>query len=164
MNSKITNLTLKLSQLLIAQGWKLTVAESCTGGGLAYSITSVGGSSAWFEQGFVTYSNMAKTQQLGVDASLIENFGAVSGQTVLAMAEGALKRASANIAVSISGIAGPSGGTADKPVGTVWVAWATKDTHYNQLFHFAGDRKTVREEAIAAALEGLISLVSFNKG
>lgn len=159
MNSKITNLTLKLSQALIGRGWKLSVAESCTGGGLAYAITSVGGSSAWFEQGFVTYSNEAKTQQLNVDANIIDGFGAVSGQTVLAMANGALKKSGADIAVSISGIAGPSGGTPDKPVGTVWIAWATAETHYNQLFHLSGDRKAVREEAIAAALEGLIALV-----
>ena len=160
MNPKITNVTLKLSQVLISKGWKLTVAESCTGGGLAYSITSVGGSSAWFEQGFVTYSNEAKIQQLNVNANIIKNFGAVSGQAVLAMAEGALKKSGADIAVSISGIAGPSGGTPDKPVGTVWIAWATSETHYNQLFHLSGDRKTIREGAIAAALEGLIALVS----
>ena len=160
MNSKITNLTLKLSQALIGRGWKLTVAESCTGGGLAYSITSVGGSSAWFEQGFVTYSKEAKVLQLGVDAKIIDSFGAVSGQTVLAMADGALKKSRADIAVSISGIAGPSGGTQEKPVGTVWIAWATTETHYNQLFHLSGNRKTIREEAIATALEGLIALVS----
>jgi len=160
MNTKITNLTLKLSQALIGRGWKLSTAESCTGGGLAYSITGVGGSSAWFEQGFVTYSNKAKTQQLDVDSKLLESFGEVSGQAVLAMAQGALNRAGADISVAISGIAGPSGGSKDKPVGTVWVAWATADNHYNQLFNFTGDRKTVREEAIAAALDGLIALVA----
>lgn len=160
MNTKITNLTLKLSQTLIARGWRLTTAESCTGGGLAYAITGVGGSSAWFEQGFVTYSDTAKEQQLGVDGKLIKSFGAVSGQVVLAMADSARSKAGAQIAVAISGIAGPSGGTPDKPVGTVWIAWATAETHYNQLFHFSGDRKTIREDAIAAALEGLIALVS----
>jgi len=160
MNAQITNLTLKLSQALIGRGWTLTTAESCTGGGLSYAITSVGGSSAWFEQSFVTYSDRAKQKQLGVDGKLIEHFGAVSGQVALAMAKGALEKADAQIAVAISGIAGPSGGTADKPVGTVWIAWATPENHYNQLFHLSGPRKTIREGAITAALDGLIALVS----
>ena len=163
MNPEITDLTLALGRVMIAKGWKLTVAESCTGGGLAYAITSIGGSSAWFEQGFVTYSNTAKKQQLGISHTVLNKFGAVSGQVVLAMARGALGVVNADIAVAISGIAGPGGGTIEKPVGTVWVAWATKDTQYNRLFEFSGDRQSIREQAIAAALEGSLSLANFQQ-
>lgn len=160
MTPNITNLTLKLSEALIRKGWTLSTAESCTGGGLAYAITGVGGSSSWFEQGFVTYSNQAKMDQLNVSKKLLDNYGAVSGQAVLAMAKGAMQNASADISVAISGIAGPSGGTEDKPVGTVWIAWATQATNYNQRYQFTGDRKTIREGAISAALKGLIALVT----
>lgn len=139
------------------KGWKLVVAESCTGGGVSESITSVAGSSAWFDRGFITYSNQAKIDMLGVNVKTIETFGAVSKETVLEMSVGALQRSSAQLSVAISGIAGPDGGTPDKPVGTVWIAWAGRAGQYAQPFVFEGDRQKIRAQAIDAALKAILA-------
>ncbi|MCG5501242.1 nicotinamide-nucleotide amidohydrolase family protein [Ectothiorhodospira lacustris] len=140
---------------MYARGERLVLAESCTGGWIAKVITDLPGSSAWFDRGFVTYSNAAKIRQLGVDPALIEAFGAVSEQTVTAMAVGALIHSDAQLAIAVSGIAGPGGGTSDKPVGTVWCAWARPGRDV-QAGHYllAGDREAIRRQAVVKALEG----------
>lgn len=136
----------------------MACAESCTGGGIAAALTDVAGSSAWFDRGFVTYSNDAKTEMLGVDAVTIEAAGAVSEQTVIEMAQGALVYSNAQLSVAVSGIAGPGGGSADKPVGTVWLAWATEAGVRARCERFAGDRLAVRAAAVDHAVLGLLEL------
>jgi nicotinamide-nucleotide amidase len=152
-----------LGQLLIKHQWKLTTAESCTGGGIASAITSIAGSSAWFEQGFVTYSNGAKQQQLNVDEALLIKHGAVSEAVVCAMALGAIERANANVAIAVSGVAGPGGGSPDKPVGTVWLAWAIQNLEtITKCYQFQGDRDAVRAQAVKAAISELNILLNKN--
>lgn len=147
-------------QLLLARNESLTLAESCTGGGLACAVTEIAGSSAWFERGFVTYSNAAKSELLGVPEITIERHGAVSEATARAMAEGALAHSLAHWAVAITGIAGPAGGSADKPVGTVCFAWAGRDLGCQaQTRCFSGERSAVRAQSVAYALRGLIHLL-----
>lgn len=143
---------------LRARGLVVVTAESCTGGWVAQALTSVAGSSAWFDAGFVTYSYAAKQRMLGVSAQTLEQSGAVSEAVVIEMAEGALRHSEADIAVAISGIAGPDGGTETKPVGTVWFAWAVRGrgTH-TSLCCFAGDRTCVRHQAVQQALEGVLA-------
>jgi nicotinamide-nucleotide amidase len=150
---------LNLGEKLRARGAMLATAESCTGGLIAAVCTSVAGSSDWFERGFVTYSNAAKTEMLGVDAALIAAHGAVSAEVARAMAEGALAHSSAHIAVAVTGIAGPSGGTPAKPVGTVWFALAERGVAARaELLQLAGDRTAVREQTLAFALNRLLAL------
>lgn len=135
----------------------LATAESCTGGGIACALTEIAGSSAWFERGFVTYSNEAKQEQLGVDAATLAQHGAVSEPVALEMAGGALRHSRAQIALSVTGIAGPTGGTAQKPVGMVCFAWALEgEAPVAVTRHFKGDRAEVRRRAIAFALQGLL--------
>ncbi|NNF62526.1 MAG: nicotinamide-nucleotide amidase [Gammaproteobacteria bacterium] len=152
----------ELGQHLAAAGLKVTTAESCTGGWIAKCLTDIAGSSAWFERGLVTYSNAAKSALIDVPVDLLETHGAVSEGVVRAMAQGALHAAGADLAVAVSGIAGPDGGSIDKPVGTVWLAWATRQGEpcTSRCEDFAGDRAAVRRQAVAAALEGLIEIVS----
>lgn len=138
----------------------LATAESCTGGWVAQAITSVPGSSHWFDRGFVTYTNPSKQELLGVGAETLSRHGAVSEATARAMAEGALAQSPAQVAVAITGIAGPDGGTPDKPVGTVWFAWAGHNkTTFSMRCVFAGDRQSVRQQAVVTALEGLLRFV-----
>jgi nicotinamide-nucleotide amidase len=156
-------LAVSLGQLLTARKWQITTAESCTGGGIANVITSVAGSSAWFEQGFITYSNSAKQQQLGVAEALLIKHGAVSEAVVKAMATGACKKANANVAIAVSGVAGPGGGSADKPVGTVWLAWAIQDTDtVAKCYQFKGGRDAVRAQAGTRAIDELNKALSNN--
>ena len=137
----------------------LVTAESCTGGWVAKRVTDVSGSSGWFDRGFVVYSNEAKQDLLGVREQTLERYGAVSEQTVREMAEGALSHSRAQISVAVSGIAGPEGGTADKPVGTVWFAWGrTGRPTRTQKRYFAGEREQVRRLAMVFALEGVIEI------
>ncbi len=140
----------------------LATAESCTGGWIAQELTALAGSSAWFEAGFVTYSNAAKRQMLGVAAELLTpgGPGAVSEETVRAMTHGALANSQAAVAVAVSGVAGPGGGSPDKPVGTVWIAWQWEQKSEARCFHFAGDRRAVRQATVEAALEGLLRLLN----
>lgn len=145
-------------ELKRAGSW-LATAESCTGGWLGEVLTAVPGSSAWYERGFITYSNAAKREMLGVKTETLARFGAVSEQTARAMAEGALAASQADVAVAITGIAGPAGGTPDRPVGTVCLAWAArKQPTRSQVERFRGDRETVRRQAVKAALDGLRAL------
>ena len=134
----------------------LATAESCTGGLIAAACTEVSGSSDWFERGFVTYSNAAKTELLGVPAAVIEAQGAVSEAVASAMASGALARSRAACAVAVTGVAGPTGGSANKPVGTVWLAWATPHGVQAEHHRFAGDRAAVRQATVQRALAGLL--------
>ncbi len=146
----------QLGRLLLERGWLLVTAESCTGGGVARAVTEVPGSSAWFDRGFVTYSNRAKVEMLGVDGETLERHGAVSEAVALEMATGALCRSGADLSVAVTGIAGPAGGTPEKPVGTVWIAWAGGSIPVATRYRFAGDRTAVRGQSVQAALEGLI--------
>lgn len=148
-----------LAPLLLRQGWFLATAESCTGGLIAASCTELAGSSRWFERGFVTYSNAAKCELLGVDATLIERHGAVSEAVVRAMALGALAHSPAQVAIAVTGVAGPDGGSADKPVGTVWLAWATPMGVISELKRFDGDRAAVRQATVNHALTRLTELI-----
>lgn len=135
----------------------VVTAESCTGGWIAKALTDLAGSSAWFDAGVVTYSYEAKQALLGVNPRTLERTGAVSEETALEMVSGALSRFGAGMAVAITGIAGPSGGTPDKPVGTVWIGWKRRGGYASaQLFHFDGDREAVRRQTVAAALGGVI--------
>lgn len=146
-------ITLKEKSLLLA------TAESCTGGLVAAAITDIAGSSAWFERGFVTYSNDAKTTMLGVPAKLIRDHGAVSEEVAHAMAEGALLNSRAQVALAVTGIAGPSGGTADKPVGMVCFGWSNRITTLVETQRFKGDRAQVRRQAAEHAMRGLLELI-----
>lgn len=154
----ITVLSSSLGEHLQQLNAQVTTAESCTGGGIAEAITRVAGSSAWFEAGYVTYSNSQKTRQLGVPAQLFEQVGAVSREVVEAMVRGAQAGSGARFAVAVSGVAGPGGGSAEKPVGTVWLAWADGDRVISVRKHFVGDREAVRRQTVIAALDGLLQL------
>jgi nicotinamide-nucleotide amidase len=141
------------------RGWLLATAESCTGGGIGEAITRIAGSSQWFDRGFITYSNHAKQDMLGVSPQTILQFGAVSEETAREMARGALERSRANIAVAVTGIAGPDGGSPLKPVGTVCIAWVVKDSPVAaKTFHFDGTREQVRYLTIEAALQGICDI------
>jgi len=137
----------------------LATAESCTGGLLASTLTDCPGSSDWYTGSVVAYSNDVKTRLLGVKPEILEQHGAVSEAVVLAMAEGVLKTVGANVSVAVSGIAGPSGGTPDKPVGTVWMAWAWPSGSRARLYNFSGDRTSVKEQTVMAAINGLLGVV-----
>lgn len=149
----------RLAGTLCARHLRLVVAESCTGGLLAAALTALPGSSAWFDSGLVTYSNAAKTALLGVPAAMLARCGAVSEPVARQMASGALQAGDADLAVAITGIAGPDGGTPDKPVGTVWIAWAARSRGpTSRCYLFEGERADVRAASVRAALQGLISL------
>lgn len=145
-----------VGEQLLARGMSIVTAESCTGGWISKVLTDVAGSSAWFECGLVAYSYEAKESLLGVRSQTIERTGAVSQETVVEMVSGALARYGASVAIAVTGVAGPSGGTADKPVGTVWIGWKRRGGYARaELFHFDGDREAVRRQTVAAALEGV---------
>lgn len=143
---------LELGDALRQRGWHVSCAESCTGGGIAFAFTSVSGSSDWFNQSWVTYSNDAKHQQLGVNESTLAEHGAVSEQTVAEMVSGVINNTSANVGISVSGIAGPGGGTEEKPVGTVWFGFAIDGNITCNKVQFDGNRDAVRHQAIAYAI------------
>jgi nicotinamide-nucleotide amidase len=155
--SDIYSLSELLGKQLHARDWRVATAESCTGGGIAAAITSIAGSSAWFEYGIVSYADEAKKKLLHVDAKDLEKHGAVSEVVVVQMAKGMLAVSGADIAVAVSGIAGPSGGSTEKPVGSVWLAWALADGRIStQYFCFDGQRYDIQRQAIAQGLRGLI--------
>jgi nicotinamide-nucleotide amidase len=156
MENDILELAAKVGKLLEAKGLLLATAESCTGGGVSQAITEIPGSTGWFERGFVTYSNASKTDMLDVPAALIAQFGSVSVEVSGAMAEGAVTNSNADVAVSTTGIAGPTGAVPGKPVGTVCFAWSKGGTTYSERLVFQGDRRAVREQTVAHALAGLL--------
>ena len=155
MTQRIALVT-KIAELATAANLQLATAESCTGGGVAKALTELAGCSAWFTGGLVTYSNQAKQQLLGVTASDLEKHGAVSESVVTAMVKGACQALGADLAVAISGVAGPSGGSVAKPVGYVWLAWGNAVQQQATVFNFTGDRRQIREASIDKALEGLL--------
>ena len=157
MNTEIDAIVPALADALRSAGLKIASAESCTGGLIAAACTTVAGSSDWFERGFVTYSNEAKIEMLGVAPALIAEHGAVSEPVAQAMAEGAIGRSRAQLAVAVTGVAGPSGGSPSKPVGTVWLAWARVDqATRTERLSLSGDRRAIREQTVQHALQRLL--------
>lgn len=160
-DAELKELAEQIAAAALRQRLMLVTAESCTGGWIAKTLTDLPGSSAWFDAGVVTYSYEAKEALLGVNPRTLERTGAVSEETALEMVSGALARFGAGMAVAVTGIAGPSGGTADKPVGTVWIGWKRRGGYaHAQLFHFDGDREAVRRQTVAAALKGVIKALT----
>lgn len=153
----MSDLILKLAARLSTLKWQMVSAESCTGGMIAARCTDLAGSSAWFDRGFVTYSNEAKTQMLGVPAELIAAQGAVSASVAQAMAIGAVYKSKSQVSVAVTGVAGPSGGSPEKPVGTVWFGWCVNGVVTTQVMLFQGDRGNVRQATVEHALEGLLN-------
>ena len=157
----ITELAGRLGVSCKRRGVMVAAAESCTGGGVAQAITRIAGSSEWFERGFVTYTNVAKEEMLGVSRATLEAHGAVSQEVAWEMAAGALAHSRAGVSVAVTGIAGPGGGTAQKPVGLVWFAWAHRGGRVQaRRFVFRGDRAAVREQSVMVAVQGLIDLLA----
>jgi len=159
-DENLTRLAARVGRQMLKQGWTVATAESCTGGWIAKALTDIAGSSQWFIEGFVTYGNAAKVRRLGVRPAVLEKRGAVSEATARAMAEGALRRSGAHLAVAVTGIAGPGGAVPGKPVGTVWLSWAQRRGRGVRvaatLKNFRGDRDAVRRKAVRAALLGLL--------
>jgi nicotinamide-nucleotide amidase len=157
----LADLAREIGQALVAQHLMLVTAESCTGGWIAKTATDLAGSSDWFDSGIVAYSYEAKQAFLGVRPQTLETHGAVSRETVIEMVSGALVKSGAGVAVAVTGIAGPSGGSPDKPVGTVWLAWKRRGGYpAAKAFHFDGDREAVRRQTVEAALKGLMELAA----
>jgi nicotinamide-nucleotide amidase len=160
-DSELRQLAQQLGERLRDAREHLVTAESCTGGWIAKCMTDIAGSSDWFDCGMVAYSYEAKQALLGVRPQTLENFGAVSRETVIEMVSGALVNSGASVAVAVTGIAGPGGGSADKPVGTVWIGWKRRGGYARaETFHFDGDREAVRRQTVAAALRGVGALVA----
>jgi nicotinamide-nucleotide amidase len=161
MNAATTHdLCAQLAQALLARGWMLATAESCTGGLIAAACTDLSGSSNWFERGFVTYSNEAKVQMLGVDDQLIARHGAVSEVVARAMAFGAVRQSRAQVSVAVTGVAGPTGGSPEKPVGTVWFGFQVDGQLSSETCRFDGDRAEVRAATVRHALQRLLQLLA----
>jgi competence/damage-inducible protein CinA C-terminal domain len=161
MDVELTQLSIQIGLALKARGLMLASAESCTGGWIAKVITDTPGSSAWFDRGFVTYSNEAKREMLRVKEMTLAHHGAVSAETVSEMAEGALANSHAHLALAVSGVTGPDGGTADKPIGTVWFSWMVRDSvSCVRREHFEGDREIVRRLSVITALQGVLDVIA----
>ncbi|WP_281645222.1 CinA family protein [Parendozoicomonas sp. Alg238-R29] len=157
-------LAVQAGEVFLKSGQKVITAESCTGGGIMKTLTDIPGSSQWCEGGFITYTNRAKHRFLGVPNDLFERVGAVSEQVVLAMASGALSHSDGTLSVAVSGVAGPDGGSEEKPVGTVWIAWGREGLEpYAKQFLFSGDREAVRNQTVDTAIKGLMKQCQLNK-
>ena len=154
--ASIEELVKQLAAKLTKKGWMLATAESCTGGMIAAACTDLAGSSQWFDRGFVTYSNEAKTEMLGVPAELIAKHGAVSEEVVRAMAEGAIRHSRAQVSIAVTGVAGPGGGSVEKPVGTVWVGWCVGGQLTSHLFQLSGNRRHIRHLVTQSVLDWII--------
>jgi nicotinamide-nucleotide amidase len=160
----LLTLSQQVGDALYSSGRMLVTAESCTGGWLGQVVTSIQGSSQWYERGFITYTNLSKQEMLGVSRQTLEQFGAVSEQAVTEMASGALIHSKGHISVAVSGIAGPGGGRLEKPVGTVCMAWAIKDQPpLTVTLHFQGNREEIRRKAVEAALQGVLDVLTSAK-
>ena len=161
LQKSLQQLAHQIGKRLLEKQWMLATAESCTGGWIAQTITDIAGSSQWFDRGFVTYSNHAKQDMLGVTADTLVTHGAVSEQTVTEMVRGALAHSQANVALAVTGIAGPTGGTPEKPVGLVWHAWALRDQQpLTQIEQYLGNRFEVRQQTVKTSLEGLLRVLT----
>lgn len=158
MDDALQQLAIQVGAALQARDWQLTCAESCTGGWASMVVTSVPGSSAWFDRGFVTYANEAKQDMLGVRPATLQQFGAVSEATVREMARGALAHSRAQLSLAISGVAGPGGGTVDKPVGLVWFAWCWTGGELAEKHLFSGDREAIRHQSVEVALAQVLKI------
>ena len=160
VNRDIENMAIQIGSALKSHGLVLATAESCTGGAVASAITDIAGSSEWFERGFITYSNEAKCEMLGVAQDTLMRYGAVSEAVVREMVAGALYHSRAQVALAVSGIAGPAGGTPDKPVGTVWFAWGIKGGQcVVRLHHLSGNRAEIRTQSVCIAFQGVLALL-----
>jgi nicotinamide-nucleotide amidase len=160
LDRELFDLAVRVGQELQARGLMLATAESCTGGWVSECVTMVSGSSVWFERGFVTYTNTAKAEMLGVAQATLDQHGAVSEQTVTEMVSGALARSHAQVAIAVSGVAGPTGGTPQKPVGMVCFAWGGSGrAPVTRTLHLTGDREAVRRQSVIVALQGLLDMV-----
>ena len=158
--AQIIQLSSELAQCLRLRHWRVATAESCTGGGISAAITAIPGSSAWFEYGIVSYANQAKHKLLQVSTRTLDDEGAVSEAVVCEMVSGVLALSGADIAVAVSGVAGPTGGTVDKPVGTVWFAWGLATGEIKTgIFHFAGDRHAIQQQSVLQGLRGLLDFL-----
>lgn len=164
ISASINELAERLQTLALSQGLYVTTAESCTGGGVSTAITAIAGSSGYFESGYVTYSNAAKQRLLGVSSASLLSHGAVSEVVVCEMVSGACRDSGAGLGVAISGVAGPEGGSEEKPVGTVWLAWGSETQQQAEHYRFSGDREAVRKAAVRVALQGLIRRVQAMQG
>lgn len=163
VTADIDHLVSFAANILRDKKWMLATVESCTGGWIAQTVTDIAGSSAWFERGFVTYSNEAKQELVGVNADSIAQHGAVSREVAVEMAMGGVQCSQADVAVAVTGIAGPDGGTPEKPVGTVWIAWANRNGVAEAMqCNFEGDRRAVREASVEQALGGLVNFLNAN--
>lgn len=160
MDTELIHLAETVGQLLKKNFLTIAIAESCTGGGICQLLTEISGSSSWFECGFICYSNHSKSKMLGVKAETLENFGAVSKETAIEMAHGALKNSGADYTISVTGIAGPEGGSLEKPVGTVFIALQNKTTHRCYQMYFDGTRHEIRQQTIRFALTALQEFIS----
>ncbi|MGZ8135723.1 MAG: CinA family protein [Methylococcaceae bacterium] len=157
MDNELVELAAQLGRLLASKGEKIATAESCTGGWIAQTITEIPGSSAWFDRGFVTYSNAAKVQMLGVNPQTLERLGAVSAETASEMVTGALMHSNAECAIAVTGVAGPDGGTPEKPVGLVFIAWQWKNQAPEIVKQqFSGNRRQIRAQTVKTAIEGVL--------
>lgn len=157
MNERLLQLGHELGVQMLQRNWRVATAESCTGGGIATAITAIAGSSSWFDCGIVSYANSAKEKLLGVSSKSLDQYGAVSEEVVIEMVRGVLSVSAANLAVAVSGVAGPGGGSPEKPVGTVWFAWATSSGLVTtKQTKFSGDRRDIQNQAVIFALEGLL--------
>lgn len=154
-----TKLAAQIGKLLSARQQQVSCAESCTGGGVSFALTEISGSSAWFERAFITYGNQAKIDLIGVSEQSLQQYGAVSEQVALEMAKGAKRAAKANFALAVTGIAGPTGGSGEKPVGTVCFAWVSQRIEWQQTQIFLGNRQQVREQSIAHSLKQLLAII-----
>ncbi len=159
MNQDPGKLIAQLAALLLEKQLKIATVESCTGGLIAKSLTDLAGSSDWFERGFVTYSNAAKTEMTGVPESVISEYGAVSEAVASSMATGALRHSAADCSIAVTGVAGPAGGSPDKPVGTVWIAVAGNGQTLTQKYLFAGDREAIRQASMLQAIQNLLQIL-----
>jgi len=159
MNENSTQIIARLAALACEKQLKICTAESCTGGLIAKSFTELAGSSDWFECGFVTYSNQSKTEMIGVPESVIAEYGAVSEAVVNAMASGALRNSAADVAIAVTGVAGPAGGSDEKPVGTVWIGVASSHQQKASKYHFDGNREAIREAAMRRAIEDALVII-----
>lgn len=159
ISEQLQTLSATLGEKLKQKNWQITCAESCTGGGIGYAITSAAGSSNWFRRGFITYSNDAKTDLVGVSLEALQEFGAVSEEVVQQMVTGALKQALADVSVAVSGIAGPGGGSQHKPVGLVWFGFIIGGDTFTEKRFFTGDRNQVRDKTIQHALQTIVDKI-----
>lgn len=159
MDKSVEKLVIELADRLLANSLRLATAESCTGGWLSAELTAVAGSSQWYEGGVVSYSNAMKQRQLQVPEALIRRYGAVSESVALAMSKGVREILQTQMSVAITGIAGPDGGSIDKPVGAVWIAWSMGSDNFASEYQFTGDRREIRRQAVSEALQGLLKLL-----